>query len=236
MIQEPFASGHSPIHRTNPALRVVAATLFSFTAAVLDNPGALSAALGAGVLLAGMAALPLGPLMKRLGAAAGLLLLVWLVVPLTLWRRSCSTPGAVPGEPSGTAALPQGHPQGRLHPAGLHRPGGHHGHRHSGPQPTQARHAQETGPAVAAGVPVHLRHRTGIWASVPRRPHAQFRSRHQPAHLSHLCLSRRHAVCTSVGTGRPGAPRHEVPGLRRKVSLPGRLCPPPRGTAVWRPG
>lgn len=83
MIQEPFASGHSPIHRTNPALRVVAATMFSFTAAVLDDPGALSAALGVGVLLAGMATLPLGPLMKRLGAAAGLLLLVWLVVPLT---------------------------------------------------------------------------------------------------------------------------------------------------------
>ena len=83
MIQEPFANGFSPIHRTNPVLRVALATLFSFSVAVMHDLAALAAALGVAVTLTLLVRLPSGPLIKRLGAAAGLLLLVWVVVPAT---------------------------------------------------------------------------------------------------------------------------------------------------------
>ena len=83
MIQEPFATGASPIHRASPALRVVMATLFSFTAAVMHDLTGLSTALVAAGILILLAGLPGVALMRRLAAAAGLLLLVWMVVPVT---------------------------------------------------------------------------------------------------------------------------------------------------------
>ncbi len=83
MIQEPFATGVSPIHRTSPALRVVMATLFSFTAAVMHDLAGLSTALVAAGILTLLAGLPGAALIRRLAAAAGLLLLVWMVVPVT---------------------------------------------------------------------------------------------------------------------------------------------------------
>ncbi|MBR9981813.1 MAG: cobalt ECF transporter T component CbiQ [Desulfatitalea sp.] len=83
MIEERFAEGQSVIHRTDPALRVVAATVFSFSAALIDSVAALLLALLFAVVLALAARLPVRPLCKRLAAAGSLLLLVWLVIPLT---------------------------------------------------------------------------------------------------------------------------------------------------------
>ncbi|MCJ8499355.1 cobalt ECF transporter T component CbiQ [Desulfatitalea alkaliphila] len=83
MIEELFADGRSAIHRTDPALRVAAATLFSFTAALIDHVGALLLAVVFAAGLALAARLPARPLGKRLAAAGGLLLLVWVVLPLT---------------------------------------------------------------------------------------------------------------------------------------------------------
>jgi cobalt/nickel transport system permease protein len=83
MMEEHFAEGRSVIHRTEPALRVVTATLFSFTAALIHSLAALGLALAFALCLALAARLPVRPLGKRLAAAGGLLLLVWLVLPLT---------------------------------------------------------------------------------------------------------------------------------------------------------
>ncbi len=83
MIQEPFAQGTTPIHGTSPGVRIVLATVFSFTVALMHRPGALGAALIASAVLVALARLPAKPLFKRLGAAGALLALVWILVPLT---------------------------------------------------------------------------------------------------------------------------------------------------------
>ena len=81
MIEEPFADGISPLHRTDPGLRVLAATLYSITVALTHDMRALVLALIFSILLVLAARLPLRPLIKRLAAAAGLLALLWLVLP-----------------------------------------------------------------------------------------------------------------------------------------------------------
>jgi len=83
MIEERFAEGNSVLHRTDPALRVVAATLFSMIVAVIHNLQALGLALVFAVVLVVIGRLPVKPLLKRLAAAGGLLLMVWVVLPLT---------------------------------------------------------------------------------------------------------------------------------------------------------
>ena len=83
MIQEPFAQGASPIHRTYPVLRVILATIYSFSVALMHHFNALVPALVISLALAVAARLPVQPLLKRLGAAGLLLALVWILVPLT---------------------------------------------------------------------------------------------------------------------------------------------------------
>lgn len=84
MLQEPFATGDSPIHRTRPGLRIFLATIYSFAVALMSRPIPL---LGALILSAGLMTLarpPFKPLMQRVGMAAAVLAFVWLVVPVTL--------------------------------------------------------------------------------------------------------------------------------------------------------
>ncbi len=83
MIEEPFADGSSAVHRTNPTLRVITAVVFSTIAAVIDEPAALIIAFFFSIMLAVLARLPAGPLFKRLAAAGGLLVMIWLLVPWT---------------------------------------------------------------------------------------------------------------------------------------------------------
>ncbi len=83
MISEPFAQGTSALHRTSPALRIVMATLYSFTAALIKGPLPLGLAVAVSIVLVHLARLPMVDLAKRLAAAATLLLMVWILVPLT---------------------------------------------------------------------------------------------------------------------------------------------------------
>jgi cobalt/nickel transport system permease protein len=83
MTREPFAAGDSPIHRTSPALRLTLATIFSFTVAVMHDIAALAAALAAGTALALVIRGPVKPLANRLIATFGVLIMVWLIVPVT---------------------------------------------------------------------------------------------------------------------------------------------------------
>ena len=83
MLQEPFANGRSPVHRSNPTLRIVLAAVYSSTVALMDHPPALAAALGYSIFLAALAGLSFKPLATRVAVACGVLLFVWLVVPIT---------------------------------------------------------------------------------------------------------------------------------------------------------
>lgn len=81
MIEETFAQGQSAVHRTQPGLRVVMATLYSFTVALLNDLPLVAGALLFSVVLTAAARLPAVPLIKRLTAVGGLMLMIWLVVP-----------------------------------------------------------------------------------------------------------------------------------------------------------
>jgi cobalt/nickel transport system permease protein len=59
------------------------ATLYSFTVALMHDRLGLAMALGFSMGLWALAALPLRTMVKRLTAAGGLLVLIWLVVPFT---------------------------------------------------------------------------------------------------------------------------------------------------------
>ena len=84
MISEILAEGTSVVHRSSPTIRIVMAVVYSFTVAPMHDLTGLWLALGFSVGLCLAAELPWGPLLRRLTAAGGLLLLVWLVVPWTL--------------------------------------------------------------------------------------------------------------------------------------------------------
>ncbi len=82
-MQEIFATGQSVIHRTDPRVRVISATIYSFALALADYIPALVFGLCFSITLALAASLPAKPLLKRLTAAGGFLLLIWLVLPVT---------------------------------------------------------------------------------------------------------------------------------------------------------
>ncbi len=83
MIDEPFAGGHSIIHRIDPRLRVVAATLLSIIIAISSDLVTLFTALGISAALLAAARLSLRKVAGRLAVVSGFLILLWLVLPIT---------------------------------------------------------------------------------------------------------------------------------------------------------
>lgn len=83
MINEAFASGSSLIHRIDPRLRIIFATIFSFTVALATQFTALTAALFFSVILLCMAELNRREVIKRLYYIWGILFLLWIVLPAT---------------------------------------------------------------------------------------------------------------------------------------------------------
>jgi cobalt/nickel transport system permease protein len=88
MIQETFAIGSSSVHRMDPRLKIVTATLFSFQTAISDNFLTLIAALILGVAMVLLARLNFLMVLKRLLVVNGFIFFLWLVLPFTF-----------PGEP-----------------------------------------------------------------------------------------------------------------------------------------
>jgi len=84
MIQEPFASGNSFLHKTDPRLRVFFAALFSCIVALLNQFPSLTVSFALSVILAFTARLNFKMLIKRLAVIWGFLILLWAVLPLTL--------------------------------------------------------------------------------------------------------------------------------------------------------
>ncbi|MBW2614764.1 MAG: cobalt ECF transporter T component CbiQ, partial [Deltaproteobacteria bacterium] len=82
-MQEPFATGQSQIHHLDPRLKVLFATVYSFVVALSDRFPSLFVALALSFLLIGLARLNIREVAKRVLIVNGLILLFWLVLPLT---------------------------------------------------------------------------------------------------------------------------------------------------------
>lgn len=83
MIEEPFSSGNSLIHRIDPRFRVVAGTVFSFAAALTNTFPALLAALFLAFATLLLARLSLKNVLRRLVLVNVFVLLFWAVLPFT---------------------------------------------------------------------------------------------------------------------------------------------------------
>jgi cobalt/nickel transport system permease protein len=83
MIQEAFAIGSSPMHRMDPRLKIVAATVFSVQTAISDNFATLIIALIFGITMAILGRLNFWMVFKRLVIVNGFIFFLWLVVPFT---------------------------------------------------------------------------------------------------------------------------------------------------------
>lgn len=83
MISEPFATGNSMLHRTDPRIRLIVAGLFSCVVALCFDLSALLAALGVALLLVLLARLHPVKLIWRLLPVNGFVLLLWLFLPWT---------------------------------------------------------------------------------------------------------------------------------------------------------
>jgi cobalt/nickel transport system permease protein len=88
MIQETFAIGSSPMHRMDPRLKIVAATVFSVQTAISDNFVTLITALVLGIVMVILARLNFLLVLKRLLIVNGFIFFLWVVLPFTF-----------PGEP-----------------------------------------------------------------------------------------------------------------------------------------
>lgn len=83
MIQETFAIGSSPMHRMDPRLKIIAATVFSVQTAISDHFFTLITALILGVAMVILARLKFFLVLKRLLIVNGFIFFLWLVLPLT---------------------------------------------------------------------------------------------------------------------------------------------------------
>ncbi|MBW2709976.1 MAG: cobalt ECF transporter T component CbiQ [Deltaproteobacteria bacterium] len=83
MLQEPFSTGNSQIHRLDPRSKVVFATVYAFVVALSNSFPALIAALVFSFVLVGVCRLDFLEVAKRVALVNGFIIFLWLVVPLT---------------------------------------------------------------------------------------------------------------------------------------------------------
>jgi cobalt/nickel transport system permease protein len=83
MITEPFAIGNSWIHKTDPRLKIVFATLYSFIIALSDKFPALVTGLLISIGLVALSGLNIRQVSRRVAVVFGFLLLLWGLLPLT---------------------------------------------------------------------------------------------------------------------------------------------------------
>ncbi len=101
MLDEPFASGDSVIHRLDPRFRVVAIIVYSFIVAVVYRFPALWLALAASLVMIHLARLAPKRIFSRLLLVNGFVAMFWVILPFTA----------------------QGEILYQLGPLGIHRPG-----------------------------------------------------------------------------------------------------------------
>jgi cobalt/nickel transport system permease protein len=80
---EPFSVGNSQIHRLDPRIKVIFATIYAFIVALSDQFPALLAALFLSFFFIATARFNLLGVARRVALVNGLILLFWLVLPFT---------------------------------------------------------------------------------------------------------------------------------------------------------
>jgi cobalt/nickel transport system permease protein len=95
MISEPFASGNSIIHKLDPRIRIVVATAYCFVVAFSEQFPVLLVAVVISFALVISAGLRFRDVGKRLVLVNGLILLLWLVVPLTFGGQALLQVGSL---------------------------------------------------------------------------------------------------------------------------------------------
>jgi cobalt/nickel transport system permease protein len=83
MLEEPFVHGTSQIHDLDPRVRIAIAVLYAFSVALSNRLPTLFLALAFSFALIGMSRLPLRNVAKRVALVNGLVLFIWLIVPIT---------------------------------------------------------------------------------------------------------------------------------------------------------
>jgi cobalt/nickel transport system permease protein len=83
MLSETFATGDSFIHNLDPRTRIIFATIYCFVVAISDHFPVLLTAVGVSLALVIMSGLRLKEIGRRMVMVNGLILLLWVVVPLT---------------------------------------------------------------------------------------------------------------------------------------------------------
>ena len=90
MLQEPFASGNSFVHRLDPRIRLLSAGVFSIVVALSRNFQVLTAAVLIAFILIILTQLPAREIIKRMILVNSFIVLLWLALPLTF-----QGPGAI---------------------------------------------------------------------------------------------------------------------------------------------
>lgn len=106
MIDEPFASGSSLVHRLDPRAKIVAATACALVVGPFSGGGAAAAAglaLLAGAGLCAWAALPAGPLARRLWTINLFAAFLWLFLPFSVPGRAVAVLGPLTATDAGLA-------------------------------------------------------------------------------------------------------------------------------------
>ncbi len=93
MNQSSFIDGDSLIHRMDPRFRVLMAMLFSVFAAVVEGFMTLSGCLILSLLLVAMSRLSIVQVFRRLLLVNGMILIFWLLLPLTVAGEALFTLG-----------------------------------------------------------------------------------------------------------------------------------------------
>ena len=88
MISETFATGDSIIHKLDPQTRIIFATLYCFAVAFAGHFPVLLTALAVSAGLVGLSGIRLKDIARRMVIVNGLILLLWIVVPLTYGGES----------------------------------------------------------------------------------------------------------------------------------------------------
>ena len=83
MIQEIFSTADSRLHRLDPRLKIVFATVYAFVVALSNRFPALIAAFLFSMVLIGLSRLDLLAVAKRVALVNGLIIFLWFVVPIT---------------------------------------------------------------------------------------------------------------------------------------------------------
>lgn len=86
MLEEPFSSGTSPMHRLDPRCKVLAAACTTIPLALIQHIESAAAAFVIALLILALARLPIRPLLRRMAIVNLFIGLLWLFLPF-------STPG-----------------------------------------------------------------------------------------------------------------------------------------------